>query len=81
MHDKAVAVRFMPFAVPGCRTAKLAFPVVIHGTHQALETKADQLSSQHILANTNTAAFDYLGFHRSENGLLQILHSAEKQCP
>jgi hypothetical protein len=25
---KAVAVRFGPFAVPGCRTAKLPFPVV-----------------------------------------------------
>jgi hypothetical protein len=27
-HGKAVAVRFVPFAVPGCRTAKLPFPVV-----------------------------------------------------
>jgi hypothetical protein len=27
-HGKTVAVRFVPFAVPGCRTAKLPFPVV-----------------------------------------------------
>jgi hypothetical protein len=27
-HGKAVAVRFVPFTVPGCRTAKLPFPVV-----------------------------------------------------